>query len=87
MKYAVLTQPQLLFMTIVGSVIVGGIVCCFSLFMDYRTLPVVNYDKTGACVSVQNYENGHAFNCTDVDVLLRRYRIVTPNEKISTPRM
>ena len=55
--------------------------------MDYRTLPVVNYDKTGACTSVQNYENGHAFNCADVDVLLRRYRIVTPNEKVSAPHL
>ena len=45
-----------------------------SWYILWSQLPVVHYDKTNACVKVENFENGHAFNCQDVDVLLRRYR-------------
>lgn len=81
MRYANMTFLQLLFLAIAMSVFTAVLVSINTWYMDYRTLPVVYKDASGNCTKVENFENGHAFNCADVDVVLRRYR--TPNEKIS----
>jgi len=64
------------------SLLTAVLMCINTWYMDYRLLPVVHKDASGTCTKVENFENGHAFNCADVDVILRRYR--TPNEKIPT---
>lgn len=50
--------------------------CVISYFeaKEYHSLPlVVNAD--GKCTQVVNFNNGDAYNCNDVDVVLRRYRV------------
>jgi hypothetical protein len=74
MKYTTLNTVQLLALALVMSVLSAVLVSVNSWYMLYIKLPVVHYDKTNACVKVENFENGHAFNCQDVDVLLRQYR-------------
>jgi hypothetical protein len=74
MKYIVLTHLQLIVLAILISIITTAGVGSMYLYMFYTQLPVVHIDKSNACVKVDNFENGHAFNCNDVDVLLRRYR-------------
>ena len=74
MKYTNITAWQLLFLALSISIISTVVSGAFSFYMDYRTLPIVYKDAAGACVKVENLENGHAFNCDDVDVTLRRYR-------------
>jgi hypothetical protein len=61
-------------MTAMMSVLVAVLVSINSWYQDNRLLPEVHVDGAGACVKVVNFENGHAFNCNDVNVLLRRYR-------------
>lgn len=78
MRYATLSTAQLLLMTALMSLLTALVVAINTLYLDLRLLPEVHVDATGVCVKVVNYENGHAFNCQDLDVLLRRYRIVTP---------
>ncbi len=77
MRFATLSTIQLLLLAIVMSVLVAVLVSINSWYQDFRLLPEVHADKAGACVKVVNFENGHAFNCNDVNVLLRRYRQVT----------
>lgn len=85
MKYTLMTAPQLLILSVTISVLSALLISLNMWIMDYRTLPMVYTDNTGTCIKVENFENGHAFNCNDVDVILRRYR--TPHEKIPTPSL
>lgn len=79
MKYSLVTNFQLALATLMIGVTGGVVFCLFYLFLDYRLLPEVHLDAESACVKVINFENGHAFNCNDVNVILRRYRTVTPS--------
>lgn len=74
MKYTTLSTVQLLVMTVVMSVLTALLVSVNSWYTIFLTLPKVYVDAAGTCVKVENFENGSAFTCSDVDVLLRRYR-------------
>jgi hypothetical protein len=63
-------------MSIVIGLIAGIGPVVGNMYHDYRLLPVVSVTPNDQCVKVTNYENGHAFTCPDVDVLLRRYKKV-----------
>ena len=78
MRYINLTTLQLLLLTLLLSVLSALLVALNSWYLDYRLLPEVHVDGAGACIKVINFENGHAFNCNDVNVILRRYRSVAP---------
>jgi hypothetical protein len=80
MRYATLSTLQLLLLSVVMSVLVATLVSINTWYQDFRLLPEVHSDKAGVCVKVVNFENGHAFNCNDVNVLLRRYRKVSSSE-------
>lgn len=43
------------------------------MYFSYKALPQVIYSND-ECIRVLNFENGHAFNCADVDIVLRVYR-------------
>lgn len=77
MRFATLSTLQLLLLAVFMSLSVAVLVSINSWYQDFRLLPEVHSDKAGTCVKVVNFENGHAFNCNDVNVLLRRYRQVT----------
>ena len=74
MKFTTLSSLQLLTLTVVMSILTALLVSVNSWYLLWSQLPVVHVDKANACVKVDNFENGHAFNCNDVGVLLRRYR-------------
>lgn len=77
MRFVTLTSLQLFVLTCLMSVLVATLVALNSWYLDFRLLPEVHVDGAGSCVKVVNFENGHAFNCNDVNVILRRYRTVT----------
>lgn len=78
MKFTTLTNFQLFVMSLFMGIIAALLVCVNSWYMTYIQLPKVHVDASGACAKVENFQNGHAFNCSDVDVLLRQYRKSTP---------
>jgi hypothetical protein len=78
MRYTTLSTLQLLALSLLISILVAVLVSINTMYQDYRLLPEVHVDNAGACVKVVNFENGHAFNCQDVNVLLRRYHTVKP---------
>jgi hypothetical protein len=76
MKYYSVTTKQILLMSVVMAIIISALVTINNSLRDYLLLPQVVQKDDGTCVKVINFENGHAFNCNDVNVILRRYRKV-----------
>ena len=71
------TTKQLLGAAILMSILTASLIGINNYVNQYLLLPEVNVSKADdKCVKVVNFENGHAFTCNDVDVLLRRYRKV-----------
>lgn len=79
MRFVNLTNFQLVVLALLTSLLVSTLVALNSWYLDFRLLPEVHVDGIGTCIKVVNYENGHAFNCNDVNVILRRYRTVAPS--------
>lgn len=75
MRFVTLTYAQMLVMAILVGLIASAVLIGFKSWHDNKLLPQVFKDANGLCVKVVNFENGHAFGCPDVDVLLRRYVI------------
>lgn len=74
MKYMNVSGVQLFVLAVITGTIASLFSSSYALYREYELLPTVVKTPGGECIKVVNYENGHAFNCTDVDVLLRRYR-------------
>lgn len=84
MKYITLSTVQLLVMSLLMGLVSSAVVSINTWYLDTRLLPEVQVDGAGQCIKVLNFENGHAFNCADVNVVLRRYSIkkaAAANEK------
>jgi hypothetical protein len=79
-RYTILSTAQLLLFSLLTAVFAAVLISINSWYQETRLLPMVQTDKLGACVKVVNFENGHAFNCTDVNVLLRQYRTLKDTE-------
>ena len=77
MRFVCLTSPQLFILAILMSILTATLVALNSWYLDYRMLPNVHVGADGTCIKVENFENGHAFNCNDVNVVLRQYHTLT----------
>lgn len=90
--FITLTPTQFLASSLLVGLVAGGITVLNSMYHEHRLLPiVVQAPVSKECVKVINLENGHAFNCQDKDVVLRRYRVTEftepTNEKLPAPNM
>ncbi len=74
MKYQVISTRDLLVLSLLMSILTATLLSINSWFSLWIQLPVVHTDQAGACLKVDNYVNGQAYNCQDVGVLLRQYR-------------
>jgi hypothetical protein len=55
--------------------LIAGLFCIvYFEYSRYSELPIVAYTKNDVCIRVVNFKNGDAFNCNDVNVLLRKFR-------------
>lgn len=75
-KYYQVTAIQLFVASLLTGIIAAALVVINIQLKEYLQLPIVISTDDG-CVSVNNYNNGEAFTCEDVDVILRNYRIQT----------
>ena len=72
-----ISGKQLFLFACLVSIITASMIGINNYVNQYRLLPEVYVSSTDdKCVKVVNFENGHAFSCNDVDVILRRYRKV-----------
>jgi hypothetical protein len=89
-RYVVATYPQILALAALVAALTAGPLAWLWLRWDRDLLPEVVRSPAGDCLRVVNYENGHAFTCPDVDVVLRRYRVTSeaapPAPPASAPR-
>lgn len=76
MAYYTVSGNQMFFNSIMIAILTAVLVEGINITKEYYYLPKVVVGKDNACVKVINYENGHAFNCQDVDVILRKYNKV-----------
>ena len=76
MSFYAMTAKQVVLLIIISAVISAALVIINISLKDYLLTPEVIYSNDNKCVKVINYQNGHAFNCNDVDVILRQYRKV-----------
>lgn len=74
MRFTTLNGIQLFALAILIALLSTTLTCINTWYLDQRLLPMVYRDAGGVCMKVENFENGHAFNCNDVDVILRRYK-------------
>jgi hypothetical protein len=74
------TTMQLLTATVMSALISAGSVVAYGQYKDLQALPEVNLNVEDKCVKVMNFKNGDAYNCEDVDVVLRQYKKVLLKE-------
>lgn len=78
MRYILLSWVQLVALASLVAVMAAALMSINMTYSNLSLLPEVHVDGNGQCLKVVNFENGHVFNCNDVNVVLRRYRTVTP---------
>lgn len=83
--YHSVKTTQILLASILSALVSAGSVAGFMLYKERLELPLVQQDEMGKCVQVMNYKNGDAYNCQDVDVLLRVYRKAPVAGQASAP--
>jgi len=79
------TTTQMLTATLMSALISAGTVVGYQQYRDKLETPQVHVSEAGTCIKVMNFKNGDAYNCEDVDVVLRSYRrFLVPTPKTST---
>lgn len=76
MKLYTVSTIQLLVCSVLIATIGAAEVIAYSQYKEQQVIPQVQVNPDGTCVKVLNFNNGEAYNCQDVDVLLRRYKKV-----------
>lgn len=70
------SNAQMMFTTVLTSLIAAGTTVSYIQLKERQALPEVSLNAQGKCVKVLNFKNGDAYNCEDVDVILRNYKSV-----------
>lgn len=83
-KYYQITGFQLFIMAVLTGMIGAALVIINTSAKEYLQLPIVTY-QADKCVSVVSYQNGEAFTCEDVDIILRNYRKEIQNDNTNLP--
>lgn len=83
-KYYQVTGFQLFTMAILTGIIGAALVIINTSVKEYLQLPIVVY-QADKCESVVSYQNGEAFTCEDVDIILRKYRKEQHNDNPNVP--
>lgn len=76
MQLYTVSTVQLIVASALIATIGAGEVIAYNQYKEQQLIPQVQVNTEGACVKVINFNNGEAYNCQDVDVLLRRYKKV-----------
>lgn len=74
-KYYTVTKSALITASVLIGIISASVVIINNSVREYLQLPIVTFEKE-ECVQVENFKNGEAYQCSDVNVVLRHYRSV-----------
>lgn len=73
-KFYQVSAAQLFVMAMVTGLFAACLIVINTNMREYLLQPVVVMTNDNKCVTVANYRNGDAYNCSDVGVILRNYR-------------
>jgi hypothetical protein len=76
MAHYVISGSKLSIGILVVSIFVSVCVWFMNAFIMHLDLPEVHLNTENKCVKVVNFKNGDGYMCQDVDVILRKYKIV-----------
>lgn len=80
-KYYNVSSLQLTIMSLLICILTISLFEINSLIKEYISLPEVMIStKDNLCIKVINHENGQAYNCNDVNIILRKYRKIIVTE-------
>jgi hypothetical protein len=68
------SNKQLILNSFLMAIILAIVTISYIEYKDRRELPEMQTTSDGKCVKVINYKNGDAYNCNDVNVVLRHYK-------------
>jgi hypothetical protein len=85
MSMYTVTTAQILCATVLSAFISAGSVVGYQQYKEHQSIPVVQQNQDSKCIKVINFKNGDAYNCEDIDVVLRDYRRTTVIEKMAPP--
>jgi hypothetical protein len=74
-NYHLVSNLQVIFLTIISSLMMSSCVLAFMALKQYLELPKVIVSADKKCVQVISFKNGETFTCGDLDMSLRNYRI------------
>lgn len=81
MSYHIVSSKQLTMAALLTCVLTTSLIEINIQVKEYLSLPeVIVKSSDNSCIKVVNYENGQAYNCQDVDIILRKYRKVIKQE-------
>lgn len=80
MAHYIVRTPQIILAAVLTAAIGAGSVIMYQQWKEKQTLPEVQM-ANDKCVKVVNFRNGDAYNCEDVDVVLRVYKKVNAGEQ------
>jgi hypothetical protein len=81
-KIFVIRNIQIFIASCMIGTIAAAIVVLDLRYIDYKQLPIVTVDAADNCVSVASFKNGENYACSDVNVILRNYRVEKLNDNI-----
>lgn len=74
------SMKQLIINSLLISLVSSAVVVLFMISKEYfLDLPDVYKNLDNKCIKVVNFKNGDAYNCNDVDVILRKYHLYKEN--------
>lgn len=86
MQLYTVSTLQLIAAAVLQSVITASCVIYYDQYKEKQHWPQVTINANDECIKVVNFNNGEAYNCQDIDIVLRQYVKVLekkqPEEKV-----
>lgn len=73
-KYYQVSGTQLFIVSVLIGIIAAALITINIMIKEFLMLPVVITDSDNRCINVVNYQNGDAYTCSDVSIILRNFR-------------
>lgn len=71
----IINNRQVATFALLNALVTSAILIGYDIVMEKNKLPTVIRNSDGTCVSVTQTQNGDAYNCNDVNTVLRRYTV------------
>jgi hypothetical protein len=74
-SYHLVSTGQALIAAAAIALLSGASVAAVSAYINYQDIPIVEQGPDSKCLRVINFKNGDGYQCQDVGIILRKFRI------------